>query len=139
MNVRAVVAFVSGGLFAAGLALGGMTNPAKVQGFLDFFGEWDPSLVFVMGGAVGVYTLIYRLVRPRMQRPLLAPRFELPTRRDLDPRLIAGAALFGVGWGLGGICPGPALASAGPGGFGLVLFIVTMLIGMRLVPNPRIR
>ena len=137
MSVRVVVALISGALFAVGLSLGGMTNPDKVQGFLDFFGRWDPSLAFVMGGAVGVYTLFFRFVRPRMSRPVFAPRFELPSRRDLDPRLLTGAALFGVGWGLGGICPGPALTALPSGGLGVVVFVICMLVGMKVVPAPR--
>lgn len=135
MKARNVVAFVSGLLFAVGLALGGMTNPDKVQSFLDFSGAWDPSLAFVMGGAVLVYTLFFRGLRPKMERPLLAPRFELPTRRDLDRRLLLGSALFGVGWGLGGICPGPALTALSSGGVGVVTFLGAMLLGMKLVPK----
>jgi uncharacterized membrane protein YedE/YeeE len=127
---RVVVAAVSGLLFAFGLALGGMTDPAKVRAFLDVFGAWDPSLAFVMGGAVGVYTLVFRFVRPRLSRPVLAPRFELPTRRDLDPRLILGAAVFGVGWGLGGICPGPAVVSFASGGLDILVFLAAMAAGM---------
>lgn len=112
-----------------------MTNPEKVQAFLDFTGAWDPSLAFVMGGAVAVYTLFFRLVRPQLARPVFAPRFQLPTRTDLDGRLLLGSALFGVGWGLGGICPGPALAALPSGGWGGVVFVACMLIGMRLVPR----
>lgn len=136
MIARTIVATAAGGLFGLGLVLGGMTEPAKVLGFLDFFGDWDPSLVFVLGSAVGVYTIVFRIVRPRLPHPLLASNFDLPTRRDLDPRLILGAALFGAGWGLAGLCPGPALTALVPGGFGLVLFILTMLVGMWLVPKP---
>ncbi len=132
--MSAAIAFLSALLFAVGLGVGGMTLPSKVHGFLDFFGNWDPSLAFVMGGAVAVYTLFFRVVRPQLSRPVLAPRFQLPTRRDLDARLLGGAALFGVGWGLAGICPGPALVSIPTGGLGIWVFLVAMLVGMRLVP-----
>ncbi len=107
---QSIAAFFAGTLFAVGLGIGGMTLPGKVIGFLDFFGTWDPSLLFVMGGAVTVYMAGYRLVT-KAPRPLFADRFRLPTRKDIDVRLLAGAALFGVGWGLGGYCPGPAVTS----------------------------
>src|SRR5215204_2606054 len=100
-----VSAFVSGLLFGLGLIVSQMVNPAKVLGFLDIFGNWDPSLAFVMGGAVLVSAVGHRVARGR-GRPVLAPRLEIPTRRDLDARLLGGAALFGVGWGLVGLCPG---------------------------------
>ena len=87
-----------------------MVNPAKVLAFLDIFGSWDPSLAFVMGGAVAVSALGYAY-RKRRGVPVLAPRLEIPTRRDLDPRLLTGAAIFGIGWGLVGLCPGPALTA----------------------------
>ena len=103
-------AFASGLLFGLGLIVSRMVDPAKVLGFLDIVGNWDPSLAFVMGGAVAVSALGYRLAK-RRGRPVLAPRLEIPTRRDLDPRLIGGAALFGIGWGLVGLCPGPALTA----------------------------
>ena len=101
---------VSGMLFGAGLALGGMTDPARVRGFLDIFGDWDPTLAFVMGGAVIVMAIAWRFV-PRMRHPLFAGEFALPERSDLTPRLIAGATLFGIGWGMAGLCPGPGIAS----------------------------
>src|SRR5512145_2928214 len=101
-------AFASGLLFGLGLIVSQMVNPAKVVGFLDVFGTWDPSLALVMGGAVAVSALGTVLAR-RRGVPVLASRQEIPTRRDLDPRLIGGAALFGIGWGLIGLCPGPAL------------------------------
>lgn len=105
-------AYVFGLIFGAGLALAGMTQPAKVVNFLDFFGNWDPSLAFVMGGALVVFGLLHRVVL-RRKGPLYAPKFALPTRRDFDTSLIVGAGLFGIGWGLGGFCPGPALTSVG--------------------------
>ena len=127
---RAVVGGVAGALFGAGLLLAGMTRPDKVIGFLDLFGRWDPSLMFVMAGAIAVHLVAYRLVVKR-PRPLFDAGFHLPTRRDLDARLLAGAAIFGVGWGLGGFCPGPGLVSAAAGGDALV-FVVTMTAGMLL-------
>ena len=119
----------TGLLFGVGLLLSGMTQPAKVVNFLDVLGDWDPSLAFVMGGAIGVHFLAYRLV-PRLQRPAWAPTFAIPTRRDIDARLIGGAALFGAGWGLGGYCPGPALTSAVSGASSTLIFTGAMLAGM---------
>ncbi|MET0530700.1 MAG: YeeE/YedE family protein [Microvirga sp.] len=129
-------AFASGLLFGLGLIVSRMVDPAKVLGFLDIVGNWDPSLAFVMGGAVAVSALGYRLAK-RRGRPVLAPRLEIPTRRDLDPRLIGGAALFGVGWGLVGLCPGPALTALTFGPVHVFVFVAAMIAGMalfRLVP-----
>lgn len=120
---------LSGLLFGAGLTLGGMTNPDRVRGFLDLFGRWDPTLLFVMAGAVAVMAVAWR-IRERMRSPLFAARFTLPDRSDLDARLIAGAALFGVGWGLAGLCPGPAVAGLALGFWQVWLFIAAMLAGM---------
>ncbi|MFD6318677.1 YeeE/YedE family protein [Methylorubrum populi] len=132
MNLlRSATALVSGLLFGFGLALSGMMDPEKVLGFLDIAGAWDPSLVFVLGGAVGVSGLGY-LIRARMARPLLAPRFEVPTTSRLDARLIGGAALFGIGWGLAGFCPGPALAGLVLGLPPVAVFVAAMLAGMLL-------
>lgn len=131
MIAALAASLVSGVLFGAGLALSGMTDPAKVLGFLDIAGQWDPTLLFVLGGAVGVTVVAFRLVL-RRPRPLLAPRFHLPARQDLDPPLVFGSALFGIGWGLSGYCPGPAVALlAAPGGEAL-LFLPAMLGGMLL-------
>ncbi|MBW2463840.1 MAG: YeeE/YedE family protein [Deltaproteobacteria bacterium] len=126
-----VASFAIGALFAVGLTLGGMTQPSKVVGFLDFFGNWDPSLAFVMGGAVGVYAIAYRLVTKR-KAPVLTPRFLLPTRRDIDARLVSGSALFGVGWGLAGYCPGPGITSLGTAGVSAFVFVAAMFAGMGL-------
>lgn len=126
---RAVVTVVSGMLFSLGLALSGMTRPERVRGFLDFFRDWDPTLSFVMGGAVLVHAAAYQLVR-RRPSPLLTARFSLPTRRDLDARLLGGAALFGVGWGLGGFCPGPAITSLVTGAAPVAAFVLAMLVGL---------
>jgi uncharacterized membrane protein YedE/YeeE len=121
----------SGLVFGAGLALADMTNPAKIQNFLDFLGTWDPSLALVMAGALAVSALGYPIAR-RRSSPLLATRFWIPTRRDLDPELVSGAAIFGVGWGLGGLCPGPSLAGLLQGVPGVYLFVVAMLVGVAL-------
>lgn len=124
-----VVAFVVGVVFALGLGIGGMTEPARVLAFLDAAGAWDPSLAFVMAGAVAVYGAAFPLVM-RRGRPVLGAAFGVPTRRDLDPRLVGGAAIFGLGWGLGGLCPGPALVALASGAPRAVLFVAAMLAGM---------
>lgn len=124
-----LVAALSGVLFGVGLALAGMTQPARVIGFLDITRRWDPTLIFVMVGGIAVHTLGYRLVT-RRPTPLLAARFLLPTRRDLDARLLVGAALFGVGWGLGGFCPGPGITSLVTGNPSVIAFVVAMLVGL---------
>ena len=126
-----LAAFACGLVFAAGLVAGGMTQPAKVVGFLDVTGAWDPSLALVMGGALGTHALLRRFVLTR-SRPLLAPAFSVPTRQDLDRRLVAGAAIFGVGWGLGGFCPGPALVALGGGMPAALVVVPAMLVGMLL-------
>lgn len=131
-----VSAFAAGLLFGLGLIVSQMVNPAKVLGFLDIFGAWDPSLALVIGGAVAVSALGYVVAR-RRGVPVLAPRLEIPTRRDLDPRLIGGAALFGIGWGLVGLCPGPALIGLTFGPWPVFVFVAAMIVGMaifRLVP-----
>lgn len=120
---------VSGALFGAGLVIGGMTDPQRVRGFLDLFGRWDPTLAFVMGGALLVMAAAWR-VRERMKKPLFGASFSLPDRNDLDARLIAGSALFGIGWGLAGLCPGPALANVSLALPQVAPFIVAMLVGM---------
>ncbi|EIM24850.1 DUF6691 family protein [Microvirga lotononidis] len=129
-------AFASGLLFGLGLIVSQMVNPAKVLGFLDIFGHWDPSLALVMGVAVAMSAL-GTLVARRRGMPVLAPCLEIPTRRDLDPRLIGGAALFGIGWGLVGLCPGPALVGLTFGPWEVLVFVAAMIVGMaifRLVP-----
>ncbi|MCE9673443.1 YeeE/YedE family protein [Myxococcus stipitatus] len=124
-----LAAGLAGVLFAVGLGLGGMTDPAKVVGFLDVAGAWDPSLAFVMAGALGSHALLRRLIL-RRQRPVLAQSFALPTTTRVDARLVVGAALFGVGWGLAGYCPGPALVVLPVGGLTVVLFVAAMVAGM---------
>ena len=122
---------VVGLLFGAGLALGEMVNPARVLAFLDVAGEWDPTLAFVMGGALVPAAVGYAIVR-RMARPVMGERFCIPQDRNIGPSLIAGAALFGAGWGLAGLCPGPALAGLVFGIWQIWLFAVAMLAGMLL-------
>lgn len=120
-----------GTLFGAGLVLSGMTQPAKVIGFLNVLGDWDPSLMFVMLGAIAVHALAYRLV-PRAKRPLLADTFAIPSRRDIDLKLIVGALLFGAGWGLAGYCPGPALVALDTWRPSVIVFVLAMLTGTLL-------
>jgi uncharacterized membrane protein YedE/YeeE len=106
-----------------------MTNPNKVIGFLDIFGRWDPTLAFVMMGAVGTHAVLYRMIT-RRAAPVFAPRFSIPMRHDLDRALFLGSALFGVGWGLSGYCPGPVLASLLAGGPSALVFSAGMFAGM---------
>jgi uncharacterized membrane protein YedE/YeeE len=129
--MQVLAALVCGLVFGAGLALSGMTNPAKVLAFLDVAGAWDATLVFVMGGALAVNAAAYAATR-RRAKPLFAGAFALPMRRDLDARLLGGAALFGVGWGLVGLCPGPALASLARGEPGVFVFVAAMATGILL-------
>ena len=137
-RMRLLAIFGAGVLFALGLGISGMTQPDKVVGFLDVTGNWQPALAFVMGGAILVHLIAYRLV-PRMPNPVFEARFGIPTRRDLDPRLLGGAALFGMGWGLAGLCPGPALASVSWGGTGGLVFLGAMVVGMLIAPPIRLR
>ena len=123
--------FLVGALFALGLGISGMTQPTKVVGFLDIFGAWDPALMFVMGGAVAVNFIGYRLAVGR-PHPLLAARFDIPTRRDIDWQLVTGASLFGAGWALAGFCPGPALVALASGSTDVMLFVAAMFIGFVL-------
>lgn len=127
--MQALSAFLIGLLFAAGLILSGMTNPAKVLGFLDLAGHWDPSLAMVMGGAISVAMLAFRLAHKR-SASLLGGALHLPTARQIDRRLLSGSLLFGAGWGLAGFCPGPALTSLGTGEVKAFVFVLAMLAGM---------
>jgi uncharacterized membrane protein YedE/YeeE len=124
-----VVAGLAGALFGVGLSVSGMTRPDKVVGFLDLTGAWDASLMFVMGGAIAVHLALSRIVR-RRPAPAFDARWHLPTRKDLDPKLFVGAALFGIGWGLGGYCPGPGLVSGGAGSTAAIVFVGGMTLGM---------
>ena len=129
MNPANLLTFLMGLLFSIGLCLSGMTLPSKVTGFLDFTGNWDPSLMMVMAGAVTVYFILARFTL-KLEAPLLAGKFSLPTRVDIDGRLVAGAAMFGAGWGLVGFCPGPALASLTTLNPSVWIFVVSMTMGM---------
>ena len=134
---RLLSALAAGTLFGAGLTVSGMTDPHRVRGFLNLFGQWEPTLAFVMGGAVVVMAIAWRL-RRHMGHPLFAEKFALPDRSDLDARLIGGSALFGIGWGLTGLCPGPAIASLALAPAAVMPFVVAMFVGMaihRLLPR----
>lgn len=124
-----LINFAIGLIFGVGLVVSGMGNPAKVQNFLDLAGSFDPSLAFVMGGAVLVAFIGFRLTLTR-SKPVFASRFQVPTRTDIDARLLVGPALFGIGWGLGGFCPGPAFTAIGLGAYGTMIFVPAMLAGM---------
>jgi hypothetical protein len=124
-----LIALLSGLLFGAGLAISGMVNPAKVLNFLDLAGSFDPTLLFVLGGAVVTTFIGYKLVLPRFQ-PLFAERFRLPEKTDIDARLVGGAAIFGLGWGLTGFCPGPAIAAVVSLRIEPFIFIAAMAAGM---------
>jgi uncharacterized membrane protein YedE/YeeE len=126
-----VVAALAGAVFAIGLVVSGMTVPARVTGFLDVGGAWDPTLALVMLGAIAVYAPIARIVQ-RRARPLLSERFHWPTQHGLDARLLVGAAIFGVGWGLSGYCPGPALTSIGSGATSALVFVAAMIAGIAI-------
>lgn len=126
-----LAAFACGLVFACGLGAGGMTQPSKVVGFLDVTGAWDPSLALVMGGALGTHALLRPFVTTR-SRPLLAPAFCGPAKKDIDARLVVGAAIFGAGWGLGGFCPGPAIVALGGGMPAALVVVPAMLAGMLL-------
>ncbi|MDH6232153.1 putative membrane protein YedE/YeeE [Mesorhizobium soli] len=126
-----IVNLVLGLLFGVGLVVSGMSDPAKVLNFLDLFGTWDPSLAFVMGGAVITAFIGYRIVFKR-PKPVASASFHLPTHVDIDRRILVGAAIFGVGWGLGGFCPGPALTATSLGAAGAYAFLPMMFLGMWL-------
>lgn len=126
---RIVAALAAGLIFGLGLSLSGMLDPTRVRGFLDVTGAWDPTLAFVLGGAVGVAGAGYALAR-RLPHPAFDTDFELPTKRRIDRPLVAGAALFGIGWGLSGFCPGPAVAALSTGALPVAVFVAAMLVGM---------
>jgi uncharacterized membrane protein YedE/YeeE len=127
----ATSAFGAGALFGAGLAISGMTKPSKIIGFLDPFGAWDPSLAFVMIGAIAVHFVAHRLIARRAS-PLFDAMFHWPTRKEIDARLVIGAAIFGVGWALAGFCPGPGLVAAASGMAPALVFVVGMTLGTKI-------
>jgi uncharacterized membrane protein YedE/YeeE len=128
---QVVVAFAIGIVFALGLAVSEMVNPARVIGFLDVAGQWDPTLLLVMVGALAVTVPAFPLIL-RRSAPLLADRFSLPAKTSLDQSLLLGAAIFGVGWGIGGFCPGPALAALASGSANVLMFVAAMVLGQWL-------
>lgn len=128
---NAVTAFWVGVLFAVGLALSGMTQPQKVIGFLDIFGSWDPSLLFVMIGAIGVHFIAYRWSLQRTS-PLLSAKWHIPTKKEVTSSLVLGSFIFGIGWGLAGYCPGPALTSLPTLQIKPFIFVLSMILGMFL-------
>lgn len=127
--MQLLMALFAGLVFGLGLLVSGMTDPSKVIGFLDLAGAWDPSLALVMGGAIGVGLMAFRFARTRSQALLGGP-MQLPSARQIDRRLVLGGLTFGVGWGLAGFCPGPALASLATGGSKPLIFTAAMLVGM---------
>lgn len=131
--MRLLLAFTAGGLFGTGLFLSGMTDTRKVQGWLDVFGDWDPTLAFVMGGAIVPMAIAWRLTQGRT--PLVGGSFPAPATGKAGHRLILGSVLFGMGWGLVGLCPGPAMASLAYGGWGGALFLLSMAAGMLVAPK----
>ena len=129
--MQLAAACATGIIFGLGLSISEMINPTRVIGFLDIAGRWDPTLMFVMGGALAITLPAFALTL-RRARPLLDDQFLLPTKRDIDRQLIFGAAIFGIGWGLGGFCPGPALAALASGSPAVILFVLAMIAGQWL-------
>lgn len=127
--MRILTTYLIGLIFGIGISIGGMANPAKVINFFDFAGTWDPSLIFVMGGALIVTFIGYRFVLKR-PAPIFDKRFLIPTKTDLDPQLIGGSALFGIGWGIAGFCPGGALPALGTGVPEVFIFVIALLFGI---------
>jgi uncharacterized protein len=128
--MNTIVALISGFIFALGLGISGMTQPHIVRGFLDVFGSWDWRLVGVMTGAIGVHFITYRLIMKRSS-PILSAKFQLPTKKEIDSRLILGAIVFGLGWGWAGVCPGPGVVSLLSGNMSFLYFVAAMLAGMK--------
>ncbi|HEY8270228.1 MAG TPA: YeeE/YedE family protein [Pseudobdellovibrionaceae bacterium] len=126
---NAFVALGVGFIFSLGLGISGMTQPQKVVGFLDVFGSWDPSLMFVMIGAIAVHFITYKLIRKR-KSPLFSKQWHVPTKKEITPALIVGSFIFGIGWGLGGFCPGPAVTSLASFEMRPFIFVLSMLVGM---------
>ena len=135
--MRILISLIAGGLFGAGLLVSGMTDTIVVQGWLDVFGNWDPTLAFVMGGAIVPMFFAWRFTQGR--HPLVGGEFPKPADPAFDHRLIAGSVLFGMGWGLAGLCPGPSIASLSYGGAGGLVFLAAMLAGMGAAPTIGLR
>ena len=135
--MRVFVSFLVGSLFGLGLLISGMTDTTKVQGWLDIFGDWDPTLAFVMGGAIIPMAIAWRVTIGR--KPMLSDAFPAPPEPKLGRNLVLGSTLFGMGWGLSGLCPGPAIASLGFGGTGGIIFAASMVAGMLIAPPLRAR
>ena len=135
---RLIFAFLAGGLFGAGLFVSGMTDTTKVQGWLDVFGNWDPTLAFVMGGAIIPMAIAWRIAA-RRNAPIAGGTFPTPPEPKLDRNLVLGAVLFGAGWGLAGLCPGPSVASLSYGGWPHWVFFIAMIAGMFAAPTLRAR
>lgn len=127
-----VIAIIAGLLFGAGLAASDMNNPERVQGFLDLFGNWDPSLMFVMVGALLLALPAFQIILHKRSSPILAKRFYLPTNIKIDKDLILGAVLFGMGWAIVGYCPGPAIAALAYGYTDAVIFVIAMMVGAKV-------
>ncbi|MGO2509087.1 MAG: DUF6691 family protein [Vibrio hibernica] len=133
MNLNKLMPFITGVLFGIGMVISGMADPAKVIGFLDVSGDWDPSLLFVMGGALFIFTPMYHfIIKPRKQALDKTP-ICLPINKRIDINLIAGAAIFGLGWGIAGICPGPAISSVSEFNMDIISFVAAMIIGSMIV------
>ena len=130
--MQAFISLISGIIFAAGLGISGMTNPENVINFLDITGNWDPSLMFVMVGAIFVHFIAYRIKNKSMKKPLLDTKFYLPTKTDIDLRLISGSAIFGLGWGIAGFCPAPAVSSITSFNEQITVFLISLFIGMKV-------
>ena len=128
--MKGAISFIVGLIFAIGLGISGMTRPDVVRGFLDVFGEWNWSLMGVMAGAIGVHMIAFHLISKK-NKPILEETFQIPKNKKIDFRLILGAAIFGIGWGWAGICPGPGIVSLASGNVVFVYFIIAMLIGMK--------
>lgn len=126
--MKNIIGLLSGSVFGVGLVISGMTNPKKVEGFLDIFGDWDYSLVFVMGGAVITNLILFKFILNK--KPLFENAHNLPTKFEIDKKLITGSALFGIGWGLGGICPGPGIVNLITLNINALVFIAAMVVGM---------
>ena len=130
--MQALASFLCGLIFGAGLMISGMTQPAKVLGFLDILGRWDPTLAFVMAGALAISSLGYALAR-RQRQPIIAAQQFWPTRTDIDRPLVVGSVLFGIGWGLAGLCPGPALENLASLSPRVIVFVIAMIAGMSVL------